>query len=89
MKASSLRTGRTLNCTLGQGKSLQARFEQADTGSHLNYSGSLKETQANIQLAVYMYQKPASNHIFGVFCLLDKEGRKDSDKALGQGGIGT
>ncbi len=35
----------------------------------------------HVQLAVYMYQEPAGNHIFGVFCLLDREGgRTDKDK---------
>ncbi|MEQ2424049.1 EAL domain-containing protein [Enterocloster hominis (ex Hitch et al. 2024)] len=63
-------------------ESLLARFEAGRHRVSMNYRRLFEgDRLRRVQLAVYMYQEPASNHIFGVFCLLDKEGRKDSDKA--------
>ena len=62
-------------------ESLLARFEAGRHRVSMNYRRLFDgDRLRHVQLAVYMFQEPAGNHIFGVFCLLDREGRKDPDK---------
>ena len=56
-------------------ESLLARFEAGRHRVSMNYRRLFDgDRLRHVQLAVYMYQEPAGNHIFGVFCLLDREG---------------
>lgn len=58
-------------------ESLLARFEAGRHRVSMNYRRLFDgDRLRHVQLAVYMYQEPAGNHIFGVFCLLDRGGEE-------------